>query len=227
MDQLRAHRATTWRQRWRALVDMCRAVPRDGVRVADLAREPSRYRSQLVGQFHQALRDGISFGCQTLDAGRRQRIAQLAHLVGPCRSVDPPCPQAVRQRFAGCRVGQHGLRSGLQHRRSVPESVRLGAVPLHQGRHQAAHAAGPAWGHPCLHPHQRRQDGRRERAGHAELRGRRVLRHGSGVPGLHQAASAASIRRILRDPSQAWHECASRLLQSRGPQHRLDLRPNS
>ena len=68
--------------------------------------------------------------------------------------------QALRERPARGRTGQHRLCAGLEHHRSVSESVRLGAVSLHQGRHQAAYAARPAWGHPRLHPHQRRQDGR-------------------------------------------------------------------
>ena len=66
--------------------------------------------------------------------------------------------------------------------------------------------------HPCLHPHQRRQDGGREGAGHAELRGRRVLHHGPRVPGLHQTASTASVRRSFRDPCQARHGRAPRSL---------------
>jgi hypothetical protein len=44
------------------------------------------------------------------------------------------------------------------------ELFRLGAVPLHQGRHQAAHAARSARLDTFLHPYLQRQDARRARA---------------------------------------------------------------
>jgi len=72
-----------------------------------------------------------------LHRGRCQRTARLAHLVGPRSIADPARTQALRERVARRRVGQHGLRAGLQHHRSVLEPVRLGAVSLDQGRHQA------------------------------------------------------------------------------------------
>jgi hypothetical protein len=68
------------------------------------------------------------------------------------------------------------------------------------------------------------KNGRCQRAGHAELRGRCVLGHGPGIPGLHQVASLASGRRILRNPRQAWHERSPRVFQCRAPQHQIDLR---
>jgi hypothetical protein len=77
----------------------------------------------------------------------------------------------------------------------VPELVRLGAVSLDQGRHQAAHAAGPARRDPCIRSHQRWQAARRERSGHAGLGGRRVLLHDRGyldfsrLYTLHQAGA--------------------------------------
>jgi hypothetical protein len=121
-----------------------RAVPRHGLRAVDLARESSRHRSESVGQCEQALCDGLSIGSQALDAGRRERIARLAHLVRSGGRADPSRAQALRERVARCRVGQQRVRAGLQHDRSVSERVRLGAISLHQGRRQAAHAAGPA-----------------------------------------------------------------------------------
>lgn len=49
--------------------------------------------------------------------GRRERTARLAYLVGPCRIVDPSSAQALCERRARCRVGQHGLCAG---RRQLP-----------------------------------------------------------------------------------------------------------
>jgi len=168
VDELCAYRASLRRQRGRAHAVVCRAVPGDGLRATHLAREPARHRGQPVGQRPQALRDGLSRSGQALHAGRRQRIARLAHLVRSGHLADPPRTQAVRERCARCRVGQHGVRAGRHHHRSVFELVRLGALSLHQGGHQAAHAAGSAWLDSGVHPHQRRQAARRERAGHAQ-----------------------------------------------------------
>ena len=121
-------------------------------------------------------------------------------------AADPPRPQAVRNEDPRCGSGQHGLRAGLHDDRSVPEPVRLGAVSLDQGGHQAAHAAGSARRHPDLHPHQRRQAARRQRAGHAAHRGRRLLRDGSRLSGFRPAVRVASGRRLLRHARQvaAW-----------------------
>jgi hypothetical protein len=123
MVQLRAHRAALLRQRGRAHTVVCRAVPRDGLRAVDLAREPSRHQSEPLGQCEQALCDGLSIGGQALDAGRCKRIARLAYLVRSDGRADPSRAQALRERVAQCRVGQHRVCAGLQHHRSVPEPV--------------------------------------------------------------------------------------------------------
>ena len=189
MDQIRPHRAAVWRQRGRAYAVVPRAVPRHGVCSVGVAREAARHRGQSLGQREQAACDGLSFGGQAVHAGRRQRIARLAHLVRPCHRVDTSRTQVLPgRRRAGRRVGQHGLCPGLQHRRPVPEPALLGTVPIDQGGHQAAHVARSARGHSSVHSYQRRQDVRRERAGHARPRDRRALRDGSRLPGLRKAA---------------------------------------
>lgn len=63
---------------------------------ADLARESARHRDHLVGQRRQAVRDGVSLGAQVLHAGRRQRVARLAHLVGPGRAAHPARASSTR-----------------------------------------------------------------------------------------------------------------------------------
>jgi hypothetical protein len=93
-----------------------------------------------------------------------------------------------------------------------------------QSGHQAAHAAGPARRDPCVHPHQRRQAARRERAGHPARGGRGVLRDGSAICGLRSPVQDASGRRLLRHPCQEGHGCTARLLGSPGSRQWRDLR---
>ena len=134
VDELCADRATSWRQCWCAHAVLCRAIPRNGLCATHLAREPARYRGQPVGQCQQAVCDGISFGGQTLYAGRRQRVAQLDDLVGPRGDSYPSCSQALLGRCSWHRSGQHGLCTGLQHHRCLSEPVRVGTVSIDQGR---------------------------------------------------------------------------------------------
>ncbi len=81
------HRPSTLRQFGRAHVVVRRAVPRNGHRATHLPRESARHRDQPVGKCRQAACDGLSRGDQALHVGRRQRIARLAHLVGPRRAL--------------------------------------------------------------------------------------------------------------------------------------------
>jgi len=101
MDDLHAHRASLWRQLGRAHVVVRRAVACDGLRATDLTRKLARYRIESGGQREQAVCDGLSLTRQTLHAGRCQRVARLAHLVGPGRRSDSPGPQTLRERTAG------------------------------------------------------------------------------------------------------------------------------
>src|SRR5271169_742738 len=70
----------------------------------------------------------------------------------------------------------------------------MGQFPDHQSRREDAHTAGPAWEHPEFHPYFRRKAARCTRTRYDPARGRRDLRHGSGVCrlraiGLHQAGA--------------------------------------
>ena len=79
-------------------------------------------------------------------------------------------------------------------------------------------------GDPRLHPHQRRQAARRERAGHAGLGGRCVLRDGSRLSGLLALVHAASGRRLLRHPCQVADGRTARVLGDHRPHHGCALR---
>ena len=72
---------------------------------------------------------------------------------------------AVCQRAVWSGTRRRGLCVRRQHHRPVSVGVCLGPVSLDQGRHQAAHPAGPAGQHPQLHSHHRWQDARGQCAG--------------------------------------------------------------
>src|SRR3984957_3088292 len=110
--------------------------------------------------------------------------------------------------------------------RSVPVDVPVGAVSLHQGGREIAHAARSAGIDPHLHPHLRRQNARRQCAGPAAYRGRRLLHHGSRLPGLRAALRARSSGRLLHHARQAKSRCTARVLGAGGPRHRTHLRPD-
>ena len=85
------------------------------------------------------------------------------------------------------RVDEHGLRAGLDDHRPVPVALSLGAVSHHQVGGEDAHAARLARQHSQLHPHLRRQAGRRECARPAGVGARGDLRHGSRLSRLRTA----------------------------------------
>ena len=172
-------RIVTRRRRSGANAVLCRAIPSDGVRATDLPRKPARYRSLPVGASLETLPHGLSRAGPAIDAGRCQRDARLAHLRGVRPPADCPGEEALCQRELGLGAEQHGLCSGLHHHRPVPVAVSMGALSLHQGGGEDAHAARSAWQHPELHSHFRRQVARRSRPRSAAPRSGRHLRHGS------------------------------------------------
>ena len=205
VEDLRSNCRAAQGRRGRTHAGLCRLVSRDGLRPAHMARVPSRHRSLPGSQSGQAVPHGAEGATGPLDAGRCLEPARLAHLPRAGSAADCARQDVVRPRafVAGDRC--QCLCTGLDHHRSVPEPVRVGAVSLHQGGHQAAHSAGLARRDPCLHPHQRRQAARRERAGHPARRSRSLLRDGSGLRGLRAAVRDASDGRLLRHPCQVGH----------------------
>ena len=141
--------------RWRrpgANAVLCRAIPRDGVRATDLSREPARYRSLPVGPRVETLSHGFSRAGPTIDSGRRQRDARLAHLRGVRSPSDCPSEEALCQRKPGYGADQHGLCSGFHDHRSVPVAVSMGALSLHQGGGEDPHCSICAATSPFIHP---------------------------------------------------------------------------
>ena len=127
-------------------------VPLHGLRPAHLPREPARHRSVPRRRARAALPHGLPRAGHAQHAGRRQRAARLAHLrrlrPDPDRRGAPP----LRGRALGGGPGGDGLRLRLDDDRPLSLALPLGPLPPHQGRHQAAHAAGPARQHPDVHP---------------------------------------------------------------------------
>ena len=156
----------------------------------------------LSAQAVEALPHGLSRTGAAIDAGRCQRDARLAHLRGVRPPADCPGEEALRRRQLGLGVDQHGLCSGLHHHRSVPVAVSVGALSLHQGGGEDAHAARSARQHPELHPHLGRQAARRSRPRPAAARSGRHLRHGSRLCRLRAPLRVASGWRLLRHPRQ-------------------------
>ena len=83
----------------------------------------------LRSMHRQALPHGISRQGGALHAGRRQRVARLAHLRRLRPGLDRHCAAAVCTRSDRRRSGSESVRSGLHHHRPVPVAVSLGAIP--------------------------------------------------------------------------------------------------
>lgn len=121
-----------------------RAVPLHGLCPAHLSGESARHRSVPVGPGGKALPHGISTADQPLDVGRCQRSARLAHLCRLRPGADHAGKEALRHRRLRGGAVEHGLCAGRHHHRPVSVGVPVGAVSLHQGSGEAAHAARSA-----------------------------------------------------------------------------------
>ena len=222
LEDLLAHHRTS-RLRCRCFhPGMRRLVSRHGVLPAGMARIAARHPRLLGCLSQQGVSHGIEGATVALDAGRCVELEPPAYLSLSCAgaAADRTGQSPVRPRANGARSRCQCVRLGCHHHRPVPELVRLGTVSFDQGRHQAAHAAGSAWGHSSVHSHQRWQASRRERARHPACRCGRLLRDGSWIRRLCSPVCHASGWRILRHPSQSGHGRSARLLRSPRPQHR-------
>ena len=205
---------------------LCRAIPRDGVRATDLSREPARYRGLPIGARVETLSHRFSRAGPTINSGRRQRDARLAHLRGIRSPSDCPSEEALCQRKPGRGAGQHGPCSGFHDHRSVPVAISMGALSLHQGGGEDAHVARSARQHPELRPHLERQAARRSCSRSAATRSRRHLCHGSRLRRLRAALRLASSWRLLRYPCKVEPGCAPRLLGADRSGDRYHYRPD-
>jgi len=134
MDQFCSHRGSLRRECRCASHDVRRTVPRPGVCATDMAREPARSRSDVGSQCQQALCDGLASYGASLDVGRCERYARLAHLVRSRRRVHSPRAQALLRRGLGIGLDQYRLRAGFDDDRSLdwaPFRKTKAAVKMH------------------------------------------------------------------------------------------------
>ena len=157
LDDVLAHRRTLWRRSRCSGVQVHRTVSSHGFRPAHLARELARYRSLPLGSVFESVSHGLSIGRQALDAGRCQRDTRLAHLGRVRPAPDRSGARALQVREPRDRTDRNRLRSRRHDHRPLPVVVSVGAIPLHQGGDQVAHAAGPARRNPQFHPYFRRK----------------------------------------------------------------------
>ncbi len=226
-EELWSHRRSLRRQRGRSSYDLRGTVSRDGFCAADMARESLRYRGNAWGQRGQTLCDGIASQYSSLDVGRCQLSARLAHLGGyRCTAYSSRAQALQRHGLGRTRLEEHRLRVGRNHARSVFEPVRLGAVSQSQGCGQVAHAFGPAGRNPNIYPYQRRQDARSQRVRLHADRSWCVLCHRSRLSGFHTSLCLASSGRILRHARQSKYECSQNLFGTRRSIDRGHLRSN-
>ena len=119
VEHLHADCRALWRRPPSAHACLRRAVSRNGLCATDLPREPARHRNLPVGADGKALPHGLSRTGTSIDAGRCQRNARLAHLRGAGATADCPGEKALRQRGPGPGPERYGLCSGLDNHRSV------------------------------------------------------------------------------------------------------------
>src|SRR3989344_91648 len=205
VDDVSPLRRALWRRTQGQDLFLPRALSLHGLCPADLSRELARHRSVPARASRQAVPHGHPEPGFAQHAGRCQRSARLAPLRRVCPVAHWNRPSSLYRGAVWRRSEGDGLRAGCQHHRPVPVGVSLGPVSLDQGGHQAAHALGPAWQHPHVPAHQRRQTARRQCPRPVAARARRLLRHGSRLHRLRTAASPQGsdtpLRRIrFKDP---------------------------
>ena len=116
-----------------------------GVCAVDLSRKSAGYRGVPAFAGAAALSLGHSRHCLAQHSGRCQRKPRLAHLCRFRCGLDCRSAATLRSRGAGAGLGQHRIRLGLHHRRSVHDDVPLGALQVGPARPEVAHVAGSAW----------------------------------------------------------------------------------
>jgi hypothetical protein len=92
-----------------------------------------------------AVPPGISLAGGAQHAGQRQCGAAVANLCRPGPAPDRHRPAGVCARAHWSGLEGDGLCLRRHDDRPVPVSLSVGAVSVHQGRRQAAHAAGARW----------------------------------------------------------------------------------
>ncbi len=133
LASVRHVRPTVSRRPEDQIVFVCRAVPRHGLRAADVSPQPARNRNMLASDGREAVPHGHSQPCfpkQSLSCQRDSRLANLCRLRS---SSYLSGAIAVCRRKPGHRSGRDCLRVGRIDDRSVPFDVSLGQVSQDPG----------------------------------------------------------------------------------------------
>src|ERR1039457_7461800 len=203
---------------------LSRPVLVHGLRTADLSRESAGYRVESPSASGEALSSGDSRQCLAQHAGQCPCDPRLAHLRELRRAIDRHRTRLVCRGTLRRGPGRDGLRARCHDHRSVFVGLSVGAVSIGQSGRQTAHAAGSARQYSQLYSYLRRQDARRQRAGLVVAGARCLLRNGSRLPGLREAASPARGWQFLRHARQVEPQSRASLLVSGGSSDRADLR---
>src|SRR5829696_1605553 len=195
-----------------------------GLRAAHLSGEFARYRSLPACATKQALSSRHSWPSLAQHSGPCELGARLAHLRRPCASVDYPRPRALRGRQLRRRIGPDCLRARCHHHRFVSGTFPLGAVSQAQRSGEIAHAARSARQHPNCCDHYTWQGSRSQHSGPAQLRGGRVLCHGSRLPRFRALIQVAPGLRLLCYSRQKALRFSAPLFTTSGPHYWSDLR---
>ena len=206
MEDLPAHR-DRYRGDFHAQPQLRRAVSRHGLCATDLPRKPARHRGLSGGSGQQALPLGLGAAVarSTLadaNEARDWRIyAEFAQrLIVKARGlyVDETWASSWRIRST----------PSTPRPSTVPVAVPVGAVSLHQGGREVAHAARSAGIDPRLYPHHRRQGARRQ-CPRPLLRSRAPSTSWIAAISTSPGCTRSIRRALLCDPRQAKPRCGA------------------
>jgi len=134
------------------------------------------------------------------------------------------CPHDLQQGSVSRRPKRDRVRSGRNNYRFGPVPVPLGSFPEDQRSDQTPYAVGSARQYPFIHPHLRWKTPRGQHSGYHSHRGRRLLYHGQGLPGLCQVPFSLTGYSLLCNQSQVQPKMPTCLLSSSGSEHWPDMR---
>jgi hypothetical protein len=192
-----------------------RSLRNDGLRPANVPREPERHRGLPQRAAAAALSCRDSRHGEALQSGVCERASRLAAV---CRSggrVDAPGAPTLRGRTRPGGPGRRLVRVGRDADRAEPGAFPVGALGGHAGRREAQRAARPA-GRPSGVCQPVRGRPARGRLPQRDSRvSRSLLRDESGRPRLHAAAPAAGGGGVLCHPDQDDHKLQRRRAAAR------------
>src|SRR5215212_23090 len=198
-----------------------------GLRAAYLSGEFARYRSLPARATDQALSPRHSRPSLAQHFGPCKLGARLAHLRRLCASVDYSRPRTLRRRQLRRRIGPDCLRARCHHHRFVSGTFPLGPVSQAQRSGEIAHAARSARQHPNCCDHYTWQGARGQHSGPTQLRGGRVLCHGSRLPRFRALVQVAPSLRLLCYSRQKALRFPAPLFTTSGPSYGSNLRSDS